>query len=107
MPPGNWRTVSVTPSEPLPPTPAGQEIAPPVPTLDFHSGETAERYVVKAAVVPEPSVRWATTTLSLGRLTPGLSFLMSGSCQLVILPRKIPEMVSAESWRGLVRPGRL
>ena len=54
-----------TPSLPLPPTPTGQLTLLPAPTLPFQAGEKAERELVKAKVVPEPSERWATVSLPL------------------------------------------
>ncbi len=42
---------------------------------------------MKPEVVPEESERCITVIAVLGRLTPGLSALISGSFQLLILPR--------------------
>ena len=39
--------VAATPELPLPPTPTGQLTALPVPTVFFHSGENADRELVK------------------------------------------------------------
>ena len=44
---------------------------------------------MKFDVVPEPSLRWATTIGVLGRVAPGLSAAMAGSFQVVISPWKI------------------
>ena len=42
----------------------------------------------------------------LGRLTPGLSALIAGSFQVLILPEKMSAMVGADSFR-LLTPDRL
>src|SRR5215472_10590400 len=93
MAPGLCFTRPVTPSLPLPPIPAGQLTDSPFPTFDCQSGLTADRYVVKMFVVPLPSERCATRIAWLGKFTPGLSALIPGSCQFLIVPRKIPDKV--------------
>ncbi len=69
-------------------------------------GDALVRYLVKFAVVPEPSERWATVIVVLGSVTPGLSLLIAESFQVLIVPWKIPAIVSAESW-SLLTPERL
>ena len=61
---------------------------------------------MNAAVVPDPSERCTTWTPVEGRLAPGLSFLMAGSLQVLILPAKIPATVAGDSFRSLT-PERL
>ena len=63
--------------------------------------------VVKIAVVPLLSARWTTDDPLFGRSTPGLSFLMTGSCQLLIVPRKMPASASGERCSGCFSSGRL
>src|SRR5271155_4266269 len=103
MAPGDCFTWPVTPSLPLAPSPVGHFTAVPLLTCCDHSGLTAERYVVKAAVVPLLSARWITVIFEFGRFSPGLSFFSRGSCQLVILPKKIPASASEESCKGFCR----
>ena len=69
-------------------------------------GAAFVRYFVNPAVVPEPSERCATVIAVLGRVTPGLSALIAESSQVLIVPWKIPAIVSAESW-SLFTPDRL
>src|SRR5579883_3000829 len=107
MAPGELRMFPVTPSLPLPPIPTGQLTELPLPTFDCHSELTADRYVVKIFVVPLLSARCATMTGSLGICAPGLSLVMAGSCQLLIVPRKMAASACGESFSGSFRPGRL
>src|ERR1700746_584899 len=72
-----------------------------------HALPTAScRNSVKFCVVPEESERTARLIGVLGRLTPGLSALIAGSFQLLILPWKMLAMVGASSFR-LETPDRL
>ncbi len=61
---------------------------------------------MKPAVVPDPSERWATVIAVLGQVAPGLSALIAASSQVLIVPWKIPAIVSAESC-SLSTPERL
>src|SRR5260370_15514045 len=78
----------------------------PAPILDLNSGLTVDRNVVKMYVVPEPSERWTTVIGVEGRLTPGLSALISALFQAESLPWKMSARVWALRCR-FVRPGRL
>src|SRR5260370_221742 len=100
MEPFVWVTLFETPSLPLAPMPAGHSTAVLAPTLDFHSGLTLDRYVVKMNVVPDPSERCTTTIAFEGSLAFGLSFLIAGSSHLVILPRKISANVGPSRMRS-------
>jgi hypothetical protein len=93
----------------LPPSPAravdGQVMVEEVPS--FHALPAAStRYWEKFAVVPEESERTARVIVVLGRLAPGLSALIAGSFQVLMVPWKIPARVVASSFRP-VTPGRL
>ena len=55
--------------------------------LALEFGVDLGRKLVKPTVVPEESERWITVIAVLGRLTPGLSASISGSFQVLILPR--------------------
>ena len=79
----------------------------PSPTDDFQVGSTSESHVVKPWVVPEESERWTTVMLVLGRLMPGLSALIAGSSQVLILPMKMPATVGPSSFSPLLTPDRL
>ena len=57
-------------------------------------------------MVPEESERTAMVIGVDGRLTPGLSALIAGSFQVLILPWKISAMAVASSFR-LLTPDRL
>src|SRR5215831_6946030 len=61
----------------------------------------------KFAVVPDESERTARAMGVLGRLTPGLSDLIAGSFQFLILPWKMSAMVFGSSFRPLLTPDRL
>ena len=78
----------------------------PAPILDLNSGLTVDRYVVTIYVVPEPSERWTIVIGVEGRLTPGLSALISALFQAESLPWKMSARVWALRCR-FVRPGRL
>src|SRR5438270_9376892 len=91
-------TAAVTPSEPLAPWPVGHGTSLAAPALQT-VGATAARYPVNAAVVPEPSERWTTWMPVDGKVTPALSFLMAWSFHVLILPAKMPAIVSGESFR--------
>src|SRR5882672_4751972 len=78
----------------------------PAPILDLNSALTVDRYVVKMYVVPEPSERWTIVIGVDGRLTPGLSALISALFQAESLPRKMSARVWALRFR-LVTPGTL
>ena len=80
MVPTLFRIRPATPELPLPPTPTGHSTVLPAPTFSFHSEEKAERDLVKPAVVPEPSERWATVML------PGAQ---PRADQLVMAPMKM------------------
>src|ERR1700730_7110024 len=75
--------------------------------LSFHALPAAStRYWEKFAVVPEESARTSRVIEVLGRLRPGLSALIAGSFQVLIVPWKIPARVVASSLSP-VMPGRL
>src|SRR5438094_5032162 len=78
----------------------------PAPILDLNSGLTVDRNVVKMYVVPEPSERWTIVIGVEGRLTPGLSALISALFQAESLPWKMSARVCALRCR-FVMPGRL
>ena len=72
-----------------------------------HALPTAScRNSVKFCVVPEESERTARVIGVLGRLTPGLTALIAGSFQEVILAWKMSEISVGVSLR-LLTPGRL
>src|SRR5579859_2031289 len=106
MAPGVLLTICATPPLPLPACALeGQlmvELLPSFQTL----GAAVWRNSEKFAVVPEESERTARLIGVLGSLTPGLSALIAGSLQLLILPWKMFAMVGASSFR-VVTPGRL
>ena len=96
-------------ARPLPPLPAcavdGHLMVEPVPS--FHALPAAStRYWEKFAVVPEPSERTARVIVVLGRLRPGLSALIAGSFQVVIVPWKIWARTAGSSFSP-VTPDRL
>src|SRR3954452_12332851 len=81
-------TAWITPDVPWAPSPpltghrlSGSWDQAPCPALLSHS--------VKFLLVPESSERWTGTMRSAGRLVPGLSALIAGSFQSVMLPAKI------------------
>lgn len=83
-------TLAVTPSFPLERVPTGQFGRVFTPGLLAKSGLMALRCLVNTNVVPLPSARTTTLTGPSGRLTPGFSFVMSGSFHFLTFPRKIP-----------------
>ena len=64
------------------------------------------RYSEKFCVVPEESERTAVVIAVDGRLTPGLTALIAGSFQVLMLPWKILAMIVGVSFR-LLTPDRL
>src|ERR1700726_3014236 len=99
-------TICATPGLPLPARAVDGnlivELLPSVHTL----GTASLRNRVKFCVVPEESERTAMVIGVLGRLTPGLSALIAGSFQVVILAWKISEISVGVSLR-LLTPCRL
>src|SRR3954449_3941101 len=89
MPPFVCDSVAATPELPRAPTPVGQLTATPLPTRLFHSGLTLLRYSARLYVVPLLSLRWMTVIARSGSAFPLLSFLIAGSLQRLILPRKM------------------
>src|SRR6266545_5802269 len=104
MPPLVWLSAADTPELPRAPTPVGQSTATPLPTLLFHSLLTLLRYSVRLYVVPLLSLRWMTVIWRSGRLLPLLSFLIAGSFQRLIFPRKIPATAFPSSLTWFGRP---
>src|SRR5437763_10448816 len=106
MAPGVLLTICATPPLPLPPCALeGQlmvELVPSFQTLAAPSVRAREKF----AVVPEESERTARLIGVLGRFTPGLSALIAGSFQVLILPRKLFAMVGTSSF-SLLTPARL
>src|SRR5215472_19162141 len=107
MAPGVCLISAATPGLPLPATPTGKLTALPAPGPFFHSGLIALRCEVNTKVVPLPSERLTTVILVSGSVTPGLTLVIAGSFQLVILPRNTPAYAWRESLIGLVTSGRL
>src|SRR5258705_12262313 len=106
MAPGVLLTICATPPLPSPPRLlAGQLMVELVPS--FHTLGTASwRNREKFAVVPEESERRAVVIGVLGRVTPGVSFLIAESFHLVIFAWKMSAMTLGVSFR-LFSPGRL
>src|SRR5215217_7324421 len=106
MPPFVCDSVPETPALPRAPTPVGQSTATPLPTRLFHSLLTLLRYSVRLYVVPLLSLRWITVIWRSGRFLPLLSFLIAGSFQRLILPRKMPAtaLPSRRRWFGSPSP---
>src|SRR5258705_5659338 len=100
MAPGVLLTICATPPLPSPPRLlAGQLMVELVPS--FHTLGTASwRNREKFAVVPEESERRAIVIAGLGRLTPGLSFLIAQSFHLVVFASKKSPMTLAVSVRA-------
>src|SRR5215470_9725450 len=63
----------------------------------------ANIHCVNWAVAPEPSARTTGTILMAGSDSPGLSFLILGSAQFVIVPVKMPAMTGPDSRRLVTR----
>src|SRR5450759_2088033 len=109
-PPSVWLMPCVTPSLPLAPRPVGHStvlpadlVGSPPPTVVTQSGLALVRYVVKMLVVPEPSDRCTTLISVAGRVTPALAAAIDGSFHFVILPSKMPAMISAVILSGAAR----
>ena len=83
----------------------GNEMVEEVPSVQALPAAST-RYWEKLAVVPEESERTSRLIELLGRLALGLSALIAGSFQVVILPEKIPARTVASSFRP-VTPDRL
>ncbi len=62
---------------------------------------------MKPDVVPEESERWMTVMAVLGRFSVGFSALISGSFQVLILPRYMFAIVLPSSFIPVGTPGRL
>ncbi len=105
MPPSVCLTPAVTPSEPLAPCPPGQLISLPEPRVQAPLAWES-RNSDTTCVVPDPSERWKAVTGVAGSLAFGLSALISGASQVLIVPAKIPATVAGESCRSLT-PARL
>src|SRR5215471_1675950 len=90
MAPGVVLTICATPPLPLPPCALeGQLMVELVPSFQSVAAPNV-RAREKFAVVPEESERTARLIGVLGRLTPGLSDLIAGSFQVLVLPLKFP-----------------
>src|SRR3984893_3390772 len=109
MPPAVLLTTASTPALLAPAlnwAVVGQVGPVPAPILDLNSGLTVERNVVKMYVVPEPSERCTMVIGVFGRVTPGLSALISALFQAASLPWKMAASVWALRFR-VATPGRL
>src|SRR3954453_5582123 len=104
MPPFVWDSVAATPALPRAPTPVSQSTATPLPTRLFHSLLTLFMYSVRLYVVPLLSLRWTTVICRSGRLLPLFSFLIAGSFQRLILPRKMFAAVAPSRRRWFGKP---
>src|SRR5271168_713242 len=107
MVPAFWLTKSTTPLLPCAAIPTGHFTVNPEPAACDHSELTFARYDENTLVVPLPSERCTTMMAACGKDTPGFSRATAGSCQLMILPRKIPARVAPLRRSGFFRPGRL
>src|ERR1700728_432180 len=92
---------------PLPPLAAcavfGKETVEALPS--FQAPPAAfTRYSEKFCVVPEESERTVGVIVVLGRLTPGLSALIAGSLQVVMVPWKMPARTVASSFSPVTPP---
>src|SRR5580700_6809635 len=83
----------------------GKEMIEEVPSVQALPAAST-RYCEKLAVVPDESERTSRLIELLGRLALGLSALIAGSFQVVILPEKMPARTVASSFRP-VTPDRL
>src|SRR5215469_10284293 len=72
-----------------------------VPLPSFQLGAAVFRYRLKFAVVPEESERTAGVIAVEGSVTPGLSALIAGSFQVLMVPWKMPAITVAFSFRLL------
>src|SRR6201995_4731999 len=100
-------TAAATPEFLAAPVPVGHLTSLSEPIEDFQLGLTSDRKVVKPAVVPEESERCTTVMAVLGSFNPGLSLVIAGSFQVLILPLKMSAVVGPSSLRPLLMPGRL
>src|SRR5215469_15059474 len=101
MAPGVVLTICATPPLPLPAcAPDGQLMVEELPSFQALPADFS-RNRVKFSVVPEESERTARVIGVLGRLTPGLSALIAGSFQFLILAWKMSEMTWGVSFRFL------
>src|SRR5712692_7058732 len=98
---------AATPSFPLPPIPTGHCTALSAPTFVAHSGLPADSHDVNTLVVPDSSARWTTWMGVLGGLRPGFCVVISGSFQVVTLPKKMSAAVAASSFSPEWRPDTL
>src|SRR5215469_11267335 len=106
MAPGVDLTIWATPPLPLPACAVeGQLIVELVPSFQSLAAACV-RNREKFAVVPEESERTAREIGVLGRLAPGLSALIAGSFQVLILAWKMSAMTVGSSFRLLI-PDRL
>src|SRR4051794_39069062 len=89
-----------TPALPVPAcSPAGHATVEPEPNVQL-APAVSFNHSVKFCVVPDPSARWTTTMLELGRLASGLRALMAGSFQVLMACEKIFAVVSESSFRS-------
>src|SRR5690349_17943119 len=105
MAPGVDLTICATPPLPLPARALdGHLMVESLPSVQALPAPFS-RNSVKFCVVPEESERTARVIGVLGRLTPGLSALMAGSFQVLILPWKMFATTVGSSLR-LLTPDR-
>ena len=62
---------------------------------------------MKPFVVPDSSERWMTVIDDDGSFTPGFSFAIAGSFQVLTFPRKTSAIVGPSSFRPPWTPDRL
>src|ERR1700712_3320701 len=106
MAPDEPVTIWATPALPLPPwVSAGHSTVEPGARVHV-VGAASFSQLVKFCVVPEPSVRCATTMSVDGSLASGLSAAIAASSHLVICRWKILAIVSGDSCRSFT-PSRL
>src|SRR5436853_5093262 len=98
MVPSDCLTAPVTPAFPFPPFPTGHSTAFPDPTSLFHVSLSSESHPVKTAVVPDSSALWTVVMDVLGRLAPRFWPAISGSFQVLTLPRKMSATVGPSSF---------
>jgi len=85
----------------------GHWTAVPNPTWVFQVELTLQRYRVNMLVVPEPSDLWTVVMAWFGRVVLGLSAVIAGSFQLVMVPRKMLETTVPVKCKPVGTPGRL
>src|SRR3954453_6313711 len=95
---------AATPSLPFAPVPVGHSTDLSLPGPLSHALEYAFRKLVKFAVVPDSSERWQTVMLPLGRVIPLFCLAISGSFQVLTLPRKMSATDAPSSLRPLSSP---